>query len=155
MTIRAYTDDDAAGTLAVFLAAVTQTASADYTPEQISAWAGADERDLASWHAARAARATVVAVLDAEVVGFTDVDDAGYVDMMFVDPAVVRRGVASALLDHVAATAVGHGARELSTHASVTARPFFERRGFVVVEERRPVVRGVALTNYRMVRTLG
>ncbi|WP_258065505.1 hypothetical protein [Rathayibacter tritici] len=44
ITIRPYLECDAADTLAVFLAAVTETAAADYSPEQITAWAG--RRDL-------------------------------------------------------------------------------------------------------------
>ncbi|MEK8229177.1 GNAT family N-acetyltransferase [Oerskovia sp. M15] len=48
--------------------------------------------------------------------------------MLFVDPAVTRRGVATALLEHVTRIARGHGAVELTTYASLTARPFFEAR---------------------------
>ena len=40
------------------------------------------------------------------------------------------------------------GARR--THASITARPFFERRGWRVVKEQRVERRGVALTNFVM-----
>ncbi|MNW68344.1 putative N-acetyltransferase YafP [compost metagenome] len=47
-----------------------------------------------------------------------------------------------------------HGAVELTTYASLTARPFFEKHGFVVVEERQPVLRGVSLTNFRMRKPL-
>ena len=47
------------------------------------------------------------------------------------------------------------GAVELSTHASLTARPFFEAHGFAVVVEQHPVLRGVALTNFVMRRDLG
>ena len=37
--VRPYEYADAAGTLALFLAAITETASADYSAEQIQAWA--------------------------------------------------------------------------------------------------------------------
>ena len=40
------------------------------------------------------------------------------------------------------------------TEASVTARPFFERRGFRVVRERRVARRGVQLTNFAMEKPL-
>ena len=40
----------------------------------------------------------------------------------------------------------------LYAEVSITARRFFEKMGFVVVEERHPVVRGVELTNYAMRR---
>ena len=153
MILRAYDESDAEATLRVFLRAVRVTASKDYSPEQIAAW-GSDDISLDVWAVKRLQTDTVVAVEGDEVLGFSDVDDRGYVDMMFVDPAVTRRGVASALLDHVTRMAREHGAVELTTYASLTARPFFEKHGFVVVEERQPVLRGVSLTNFSMRKPL-
>ncbi|QDW63223.1 GNAT family N-acetyltransferase [Oerskovia sp. KBS0722] len=153
MILRAYDESDAEATLRVFLRAVRVTASKDYSPEQVAAW-GSDDIPLDAWGVKRLQTGTVVAVEGDEVLGFSDVDERGYVDMMFVDPAVTRRGVASALLDHVTRTAREHGAVELTTYASLTARPFFEKHGFVVVEERQPVLRGVSLTNFSMRKPL-
>ncbi|KRD45915.1 hypothetical protein ASE27_17080 [Oerskovia sp. Root918] len=153
MILRAYDESDAEATLRVFLRAVRVTASKDYSPEQIAAW-GSDDISLDVWAVKRLQTDTVVAVEGDEVLGFSDVDDRGYVDMMFVDPRVTRRGVASALLDHVTRMAREHGAVELTTYASLTARPFFEKHGFVVVEERQPVLRGVSLTNFSMRKPL-
>lgn len=42
----------------------------------------------------------------------------------------------------------------LFAEVSITARPFFERHGFVVLTEQQVLVREVALTNYRMERWL-
>ena len=153
MQLRDYADPDAEATLGVFLRAVRVTAARDYTPDQVRVWAP-DDVDPAAWAARRAAARTRVAVRDGVVVGFTDVDAAGYVDMLFVDPAAARTGVARALLDWAVRTARADGAAELTTHASVTARPFFAAHGFEVVAEQHPVRRGVTLTNYRMRRPL-
>lgn len=153
LLVRAWTDSDAQPTLDVFHRAVHGTARQDYSPEQLAAWAPGDVA-LEDWAARRRAAGTVVAEVDGLVVGFTDLDARGHVGMLYVDPSVARTGVASALLDHLVATARRRGLRQLSTHASRTARPFFERHGFVVVEERHPVRRGVALTNFGMRRAL-
>ncbi|MBD5785847.1 GNAT family N-acetyltransferase [Cellulosimicrobium terreum] len=153
MHLRDYQPADAGATLDVFVRAIRVTASGDYTPEQIAAWAP-DVVDLESWAARRAALRTCVACAEDRVVGFTDVDAAGYVDMMFVDPDAARRGVASALLAWAVRTATDDGAVELTTHASRTARPFFERHGFVVVREQHPVLRGVEMVNFAMRRPL-
>jgi putative acetyltransferase len=40
------------------------------------------------------------------------------------------------------------------TEASLTARPFFERRGFVVVAAQQVEKRGQTLANFRMEKTL-
>jgi len=41
---------------------------------------------------------------------------------------------------------------QMSAEVSITARPFFERRGFCVVREMQTEVRGVTLVNYLMER---
>ncbi|AZZ50200.1 GNAT family N-acetyltransferase [Rathayibacter rathayi] len=152
ITIRPYLECDAADTLAVFLAAIAETAAADYEPEQIIAWAG--RRELPTWHAAMQARNAIVATIGDKLVGFSDVSAAGWIDMMFVSPRFLRRGVASRLLEHLLALADAAGAPDLAADVSITARPFFERHGFVVVAEQHPVRAGVKLTNYRMARRL-
>lgn len=154
MEIRPYAETDAAATLGVFLAAVTKTAAAHYSAEQIAAWARPAERDAAEWNVARKSRNTYVAAIGGEVAGFSDVGADAYIDMMFVAPKFGRRGVAGALLTHLHGIAVGAGASELYTNASITARPFFEQHGFAVVAEQHPVTHGVAMTNYKMVLPL-
>ena len=53
--------------------------------------------------------------------------------------------MASALCDTLPAARI--------THASITARPFFERRGWHVVKEQQVERRGVLLTNFVMERS--
>ncbi|MDR2997044.1 MAG: GNAT family N-acetyltransferase, partial [Microbacterium sp.] len=91
--IRDYRDSDAETTLQVFLDAVTVTAAADYSPEQIAAWARPEKRSIEEWSAAMRRLAGIVAVVDGRVAGFSDVSAEGYIDMMFVSPAFTRRGV--------------------------------------------------------------
>ena len=152
MLLRANRDADARVTLGVFRRAIQQTAGRDYSAEQVAVWASHDIDALDEWTAQRGAQITQVAELDGAVVGFTDVDDNGYIDMLYVDPAFGRRGVATALLRWAISTAHGRGATELSTHARVTARAIFEANGFAVVEKQHPMHRGVTFTNYRMIR---
>jgi putative acetyltransferase len=119
----------------IFLRAVRETARAHYSPKQVEAWA-ATHGDLDSWAAARAAAHTQLAIIDGHVAGFTDLDDHGYIDMLFVDPDFGRHGVASALLASVVALARQRGLPALTTFASLTSRPVFERHGFVITGER-------------------
>ncbi len=140
--------------MAIFLGAVTQTAAADYSPEQIQAWARPETRELSSWHAAMEARNSYVATVNGALAGFTDVDPQGYIDMMFVAPIYLRLGVARQLLGHVEAHARAERVTELTADVSITARPFFERYGFVVEAEQHPVMVGVQLSNYAMRKAL-
>lgn len=152
--VRAYAPADVSATLAVFIAAVTVTAARDYAPERIAAWARPGARRLGDWDRSMLARASLVATIGGEIVGFSDVNGDGYIDMLFVAPAHGRRGVASALLAAVHERAYALGATRLWANVSITARPFFAVHGFSVEAEQHPMIGGVELTNFRMSRPL-
>lgn len=160
--IRDYLPSDAVATMGVFRRAVVVTASHDYDSQQIRAWAGHTGTQQ-QWNAKRLVAHTRVAQVaqdmtmgcDAEntgVCGFIDVDDTGYIDMLFVDPAYARHGVATMLLAQVEQFAAARGIDQLTVHASITARPFFTRHGFRTLETRYPIVDGIEFTNYAMAK---
>lgn len=151
LEIRAYGPDDVEATIAVFQRAIRETASRDYDAAQVAAWS---EVDRGGWARARASRPTWVAMSRGEVAGFSDLESNGHVDMMFVHPAHGGAGVASLLLATVEAAAREQGLERLFTEASMTARPFFEKRGFVVEAEQQVHKRGETFTNYRMAKRL-
>jgi putative acetyltransferase len=156
MELRAYRDEDAGATRAVFERAVRLTALGDYSKEQVEAWAPSDfsASDLAAWGSERASAQTVVAAEGDEVLGFSDLVDGRLLDMLYVDPTAGRRGIATALLTEIVSLARDAGAPEIETCASLTARPIFERHAFTVIEQRTPPLRGVSMTNFRMRRPL-
>jgi len=154
LEVRPYVRGDGPATLAAFLSAVTVTAAHDYSPEQVAAWSAPEERTVVEWNRARIGLGTIVATIDGQVAGFSDVGSDGYIDMMFVATQFGRLGVASALLAQLEHTARASGVRTLSTDASLTARQFFAKHGFVVATEQHPILRGVRMTNYRMMKTL-
>jgi putative acetyltransferase len=155
--IRTYRDKDREATRGVFERAVHGSASAHYSAEQVEAWAPSltTASELLEWGTARSAAVTFVAVEEGKVVGFGDLIGGSVLDMLYVDPAFTRRGIATALIDRLCRLATEGGAVAIETDASTTARPAFERHGFVVLEEQTPVVRGIAMTNFKMRRLLG
>jgi putative acetyltransferase len=84
----------------------------------------------------------------------SDLVDGRLLDMLYVDPSAGRRGIATALLTEIVSLARDAGAPEIETYASLIARPIFERHGFAVIEQRTPVVSGIAMTNFLMRRPL-
>ena len=150
--LRPYQPTDLDAVIAVFLGAIRQIASKDYNPAQIAAWAQADRP---AWQQRRLTRPTWVAVIDQMVVGFTDLEPNGHLDMMFVHPGYQGMGVASMLLRAVEAAAAAQGLSRVFTEASLTARPFFEKRGFKVLARQRVEKRGQIFTNFRMQKTIG
>ncbi|MFT4185595.1 MAG: GNAT family N-acetyltransferase [Rhizobium sp.] len=150
--IRAYDAADAGATIDIFLRAIREVASKDYTPAQIEAWAKVDDAEV--WAQWRASRPTWIAVLDSTPVGFSDLKPDGCLDMMFVHPDHQGKGVAGLLLATVEKAAREQGLRRIFTEASLTARPFFERRGFVVLAAQTVEKRGQRLANFRMEKHL-
>ncbi len=153
-SVRPYQAGDAATTLRIFTTAITTTAAADYSQEQVQAWAQPGQRDAVEWHLAMRKRDSFVATANGEVVGFSDVDEHGYIDMIFVDPQHQKQGVAHALLEEAERRANELHATSLTADVSITARPFFERHGFSIERRQEPVKLGVKLVNYRMRKLL-
>ena len=57
------------------------------------------------------------------------------------------QGVASAICERLEAIITTD---KITTHASITAKPFFEKRGYRVVKEQQVIRNAVCLTNYLM-----
>ncbi|MNI24261.1 putative N-acetyltransferase YafP [compost metagenome] len=103
--------------------------------------------DLKAWNESFLAQHTFVAVVNNEIAGFGDITTAGYLDRLYVHKDYQGRGIATALcnkLENAAACDL------FTTHASITAKPFFERRGYRVIQEQQVSRNGVELTNYVM-----
>ncbi len=146
MQLRTYNAEDCPEMAHLFYETVHTVNAKDYTQEQLNAWATGNV-DLNEWNASFLAHHTVVAEIDGKIVGFGDMDPSGYLDRLFVHKDFQHRGVATAICDELETTSA---ATEFTTHASVTARPFFEKRGYAVVKERQVERRGVWLTNFVM-----
>lgn len=146
MFIRPYRSADCPALAELFYETVHTACARDYTPEQLDAWAPG-QVDLAAWDASFLAHRTLVAVEGETIVGFADMDGSGYLDRLYVHRDFQRRGVASALCDALEAASA---AETFTTHASRTARPFLEHRGWRVVREQTVLRRGVALNNFVM-----
>jgi len=149
--LRRYVTEDLDAVIEVFQRAIREVASADYNPAQIAAWSMVD-RD--AWEPWRLTRPTWVAVNGARVVGFSDLEANGHLDMMFVHPDYQGMGVARTLLRQVETAAQAQRLKRIFTEASKTARPFFERHGFVVDAEQVVNKRGERMTNFRMHKML-
>lgn len=149
LSIRPYLAADAEATLRIFERAVRITARSGYSEAEVEAWLGGP-RELAAWSADRARVRTFVADIDGTVAGFADLSEAGYVDRLFVDPDFGGRGVATALLADVRRSAHDLGITEMTTHASLVARPVFEAAGFRVEYAETVVKDGERLNRFFM-----
>jgi putative acetyltransferase len=141
MNIRKYKESDFFALCEIFQRAVKETARRDYSAQQVAAWAQIDE---ASWRQKLATSEVQVAVVDGLPVGFISVV-GNYIDLLFVAPEFNGQGIARRLLEPW----IVRG-DVLTVDASMTAKPFFERQGFLVVARQNVECRGEWFINYRM-----
>ena len=144
MKIRRYLASDCEQLVELFYQTVHSVNSRDYTRMQLDAWA-TGRVDLQAWNRSFLEHHTVVAVDSGEIVGFGDMDESGYLDRLYVHRDHQGEGIASAICDELECS-VDKG--RFVTHASITARPFFEKRGYHVVQRQEVVRDGISLTNY-------
>ena len=125
----------------------------DYSEAQVAAWSPED-RDMAQWRERMIEISPFVALDGNTIAGYSDVQDSGLIDHLFVHKNWQGRGVARALMAEVFKRAELLSLSELHAFVSITARPMFERYGFVVERENEVDMGGVVLTNYVMRRPL-
>ncbi len=151
--IRRYAPADLERLIDLFRQSVHRIARKDYTEAQVHAWAP-DRIDHVAFAARREAKPTWVAEIEGMIVGFTDLESDGHIDMLFVHPDGQGRGVARALLETIERNACEHGFTRLYTEASITAKPVFTRLGFSVIEMQTVSRNGQDFTNYKMEKSL-
>ncbi|MGE0500051.1 MAG: GNAT family N-acetyltransferase [Rhizobiaceae bacterium] len=147
ITIRRYAADDLDAVIGIFQRAIREVAARDYSPDQIAAWSAVERNEWEQW---RLSRPAWIAEIEGRPAGFTDLEDDGHLDMMFVHPDHQGVGVATALLDAVEKHAAALGLAAIYAEASITARPFFVRRGFRIVRQGTVETGGEAFTIFHV-----
>lgn len=146
MHLRTYQPPDAPILYRLFYDTVHSVNRADYTSEQADAWAPL-QTPPDSWSDSLQAHYTLVAEAGGHIVGFGDITPDGYLDRLYVHPYWQRKGVASLLCD---ALEQHCDMRPLITYASITAKPFFEKRGYHVACQNQVERKGQTLLRYKM-----
>ena len=86
------------------------------------------------------------------MVGFSSMNKDGYLHSMFVHKDWQGKGVATQLLSEVERIAKQLGVVEITSEVSLTARPFFEKKGYEIVKIQKYRANKLELTNFIMRR---
>lgn len=145
--LRRYRPEDCPLLGQLFYDTVHTVNAVDYTPEQLAAWAP-ELPDMEQWNRSFLEHTTFVAEAEGVIAGFGDIDGTGYLDRLYVHRDYQKKGIGRALCDALERSA--GEAERIVTHASLTAKPFFLRRGYLVKKEQQVEKNGILLTNFVM-----
>lgn len=145
MEIRRYRQSDCKELAELFYNTVHAANAKDYTKEQLDVWA-AGQADLEKWDQSLREHYSIVAVCDKKIVGFGDIDKTGYLDRLFVHSDDQGKGIGTAICDQLEKAVQ----ERIVTYASITARPFFEKRGYKIIKKQQVERQGIFLTNFIM-----
>ena len=126
----------------------------DYSQAEVEDWAScgdnlANIKDMIKTHY------FIVAVnQQSEIVGFSSITPQGYLHSMFVHKDFQGKGIAIMLLNEIEQYAITNGIMRITSEVSLTARPFFEKRGYIVEEEQKSKANQLSLTNFWMAKQM-
>ncbi|MGB0346667.1 MAG: GNAT family N-acetyltransferase [Balneolaceae bacterium] len=149
ITTRRTAPEDLEELQALFVDTIRATCSNDYNKDQINAWTASVE-NIDRWNRLISHQYSIVAEIDNKIVGLAALDDPEYLDFLYVHKDYQRRGIANVLFDELKLESLHQGHYKLISDVSITAKQFFESKGFEVVKENKKEIRGVEITNYRM-----
>lgn len=154
ITIRSYIEADAAFLAAIYFHTIHEINTKDYSPEQLDAWAPNSSLEAEGWMRKWEKLPPIVALIDTKIVGFAELEDNGHIDCFYCHHEYQGRGVGSALMREIEDRARKNKLNKLFAEVSITAKPFFEAKGFVVKKEQSVAIRGMILTNFVMEKIL-
>ncbi|TWT50848.1 putative N-acetyltransferase YafP [Rubripirellula amarantea] len=147
--LRHFVPEDGEACWQLFQDTIRRINTRDYEPEQIAAWLNASS-SFELWLQRFEGKFAFVVEREGKLGGFADMGLDGYLDRLFVSADHQRRGIATMLTLAIETKAMEVGLRRIYTHASLTARPFFQSRGYQVTKKQSVDCKGVYLTNFVM-----
>jgi len=153
VAIRPATLHDLQPVLQLFQSTVMRINARDYAADQIKTWAASTQFPK-NWARRIREQHFIIAEQQDQLLGFASLTKEGYLDLMYVHQDHQGQGIATLLLEVIENTAIELGLTQINSDVSITARPFFEKRGYAVLREQQVEVRGAVFTNYHMTKSL-
>ncbi len=149
MQIRQATPQDASEIMKLFYETIHAINIRDYSQEQVNAWAP-DAMTVDRWIKRQDTKQTFVADHNGKIIGFAELEPDGHIDCFYTHKDFQNQGVGTQLLDTIVTQATKLQLSCLFAEVSITARLFFERRGFILVKPQEVECRGAKFLNFVM-----
>ena len=153
ISIRTFKSSDVPEIAQLFHDTIRHVNIKDYSEEQVIAWAP-DDLYFRDWETKCSGMYTIVAEENGFITGFAELAATGYIDCFYCHKDYQGQGIGSSLFVTLQKKATDLGLHKVYAEVSITAKPFFEKMGFSVIEMESEMVRGQLLAYYRMQKIL-
>ncbi|OFD42944.1 GNAT family N-acetyltransferase [Bacillus mycoides] len=147
--IRTFQKEDLEQVLQLFYETVHTVNAQDYNKLQLQAWAP-KRLNRESWLKSLEKNISYVADNNGVIVGFGDYNDEHYINRLFTHKDYQGKGIASYILQKLEKEVMKLEHRDIYTEASITAKPFFESKGYICIKEQNKQHNGQIFINYIM-----
>jgi putative acetyltransferase len=153
MTFRKATISDLKEIQELYIETIKQVCKNDYNSDQIDVWISG-VKNTERWIDVINTQFVLLATIEDQIVGFGTLKDGNYIDFFYIHKEFQRQGIANRLLTELQLEAKKQHSKTITSDVSITARPFFEKKGFIVKAEQRNIRFGIELINYKMEKNL-
>jgi putative acetyltransferase len=153
MIIRKGSPGDLSEMKQLFTETITTVCKNDYDEQQLEAWRSRVENNE-RWIKIITDQFVLIAESEDKIIGFSTLDEGNYIDMFFVHKNHQHQGIATQLYTQLEDEARQQNKKFLTADVSKTAKAFFEKLGFRIINEQTVWVKGISLTNYKMQKNL-
>ena len=151
--VRLFEPQDVDQMAMLFHETVRQINIRDYSTHQVKAWAP-DDIYFRNWLKVCSNRFTYVAHDGSIILGFGELEHSGHIDCFYCHKDYQRCGIGKQIYMAIESKAVELSLDRLCIESSLTAKPFFLRMGFVVIQEQQAICRNEKFINYVMEKSL-
>ena len=154
MSIRRLTEQDIPEIRELFRSTVLNVNSRDYTKEEVEDWASCMDNKAHVMELLSKNCFIAVFLSNKKMIGYSSMDSKGHLHSMFVHKDWQGKGVGTLLISEVEKIAEKYDVSEIVSEVSLTARSFFESKGYTVVKIQKSKARKLELTNFVMRKRL-
>ena len=138
----------------LFQGTVLNVNKRDYSLAEVEDWASCGN-DISHIEEMIKTHYFIVAInRQSQIVGFSSITSQGYLHNLFIHKDFQGKGIATILLNEIERYATARGIMRITSEVSLTARPFFEKRGYIVEVEQKRKANQLYLTNFWMAKRL-
>jgi len=137
----------------IYIETIQEVCIQDYNQQQIDEWKST-VKNTSRWENVLKNQLVVIAEKNNKMVGFGTLRDGNYIDFFYIHKNFQRQGIADTILSQLETQARKSGNSYITSDISITAKPFFEKKGFVILKEQINIRNGIELINYKMEKAI-